>query len=381
MAGAVVEACGAIGAGLPNPVFDLTGGFDSRIVLGAALKAGMRPAVTVAGPAGDADVEVARHLAGLYGLPLAALSPRWKDAAEWREAALAALAFTDGEYDVLEYARILGIHRRLREAGHGASVNGSNGEILKGYWWELLFPRTGEVEPLNERRIAEARFAGSAGASSLLAARFETDLAGHFAGVIQRANREMAGLPNTAQLDNVYLTLRMQRWQGRIASSTARLWPSTSPFFFRGPLEAALATPPAERVRHRLSRRLIEYLDPRLAAQPLAQGYPALPVRVSTLHRFTPLAWEIAGKFWRHGRRRLGLGAGPPPAANAVAILANDPETAALLEPAGMRTAALYDAGRLRRFVEAARNPAFGDAASWARVFTLEALARAAASG
>ena len=77
-------------------------------------------------------------------------------------------------------------------------------------------------------------------------------------------------LPNTTQMDNVYLNMRMQRWQGRIASSTMRIWPCVSPFMWRLPMEAALSAPPSVRLHSRMSRRLIEHFDPRLASLPLA---------------------------------------------------------------------------------------------------------------
>ncbi|MHB1360716.1 MAG: hypothetical protein ACYCWC_14165 [Rhodocyclaceae bacterium] len=41
--------------------------------------------------------------------------------------------------------------------------------------------------------------------------------------VAGRAVQPIAGYPNTTQMDCVYYSLRMQRWQGRIASSTNHL--------------------------------------------------------------------------------------------------------------------------------------------------------------
>lgn len=88
----------------------------------------------------------------------------------------------------------------------------------------------------------------------------------------------------------------MQRWQGRIASSTARIWPCLSPFMFREVMDVALSAPPPIRVRNRLTRRLIEHLDPQLSAIPLDDGTPAMPLRLSTAHHFWPLARKYAIK-------------------------------------------------------------------------------------
>ena len=46
---------------------------------------------------------------------------------------------------------------------------------------------------------------------------------------VARAGAAITQFPNTSQMDNAYLTLRMQRWQGRIASSTNQIWPALSP--------------------------------------------------------------------------------------------------------------------------------------------------------
>src|SRR5262249_22641298 len=130
-----------------------------------------------------------------------------------------------------------------------------------------------------EARVASRRFAVS-GDSGLLAQTFPETLEDHFAGVIRRANAGLEGYPNTALMDNVYLTLRMQRWQGRIASATMRLWPCVSPFMWRRPMEIALSAAPALRARNRMSLALIRHLDPTLAGLPYASEPSALVGRV-----------------------------------------------------------------------------------------------------
>jgi len=293
--------------------------------------------------------------------------------AEWWCDAKRALALCDGEYDVLEYSNILAVHERLA-AGFDASVNGSNGEICRGFWWGLLFPHAGERGHFDERRVAAARFLGDPRAADLLASRFQEPLLDHFAGVVRRATADLGGHPNTARMDAVYLRMRMQRWQGRIASATSRIWPSVSPFVFRDPMEVALGMPAPARLRNRMACRLIEHLDPRLAAMPLAQGYPAQPLRLGNAHRF----WPAVAEIWRKGRKRLPVvRASAPPAANPLLPLWRSGEVAELLDPARMRTAPLYDPARLRTFLAEAREQVYGRVSQLGRVLTLELLARA----
>lgn len=371
LAEALHDTMSRVAGRMPKVVLDLTGGFDSRAVLGAALCARMRPDTVVVGTPGEGDVVSSRLIAAEYGLHHEVLEPGFASAAEWWQWARRALVYTDGEFDVLLYARVLKIHEGLR--GHySASVNGSNGEIAKGYWWELLAPRVGEKHAFDARRIAAQRFAHEGDVPGLLQAHFAAGLVDEFSGIIERETAGLEDAPNTALLDHVYLALRMQRWQGRLASSTARLWPCVSPFCFRAPMEAALATPPAERLRCRLSRHLIELQDPRLARLPLAGGYPATPLRPTNFASHWRLAVEWGGRAARYASRRIGLRQAPR-AAEPQDQLWGAPDFAALLDPGEMASASLYRAERLREVLSEGGRPGW---AKLGRIVTLELLAR-----
>jgi hypothetical protein len=174
-------------------------------------------------------------------------------------------------------------------------------------------------------------------------------------------------------MDNIYLSLRMHRWQGRIASATSRLWPCISPFLMREPMEIALSAPPRARVRHRFTRRLIEHLNPRLARLPLAQGYPALPLRPGTALRFWPLVTEN----WQKVASRLRPPAsGPASSANPLKSLTQNAEVRELLDPAHMRSSYLYDPKPLKNFLEQASQNGFDQPHHFGRVLTLEMTSR-----
>lgn len=359
----------------PNAAFDLTGGYDSRAVLGAALRTNAVRNTVVVGRDRDPDVVVSSAIAREYHLDHEQHRPD-RDAGEWWRDAKRALALCDGEYDVLEYANILAVHERLASR-FDASVNGSNGEICRGFWWGLLFPRAGERGHFDARKVAAARFLAEPQAADLLEARFDEPLLDHFEGAVRRATAGLEHHPNTAHMDAVYLTMRMQRWQGRIASATSRIWPSVSPFVFREPMEIALGMPAAMRLRNRMARRLIAQLDPRLAAMPLAQGYPAEPLGLRNVYRFWPAVTEL----WSRGRKKLPIvRAQTATSANPLLPLWREPEVADLLDPSRMRTASLYEPARLRAFLSAARAQTFGRIAQLGRVLTLELLARAVAT-
>jgi asparagine synthase (glutamine-hydrolysing) len=208
LASALSSALNQIRRMYPNAVLDLTGGLDSRALLSAALRSSMKFDTVVCGRRDDADVVVAGRIAERFRLRHQHVEPATFDSLdEIRKV----LPLCDGEYDVFEYARIAAIHTGLA-AQYDASVNGSNGELAKGYWWELLFPFTGSRR-FDTDRVAARRFAFMRD-PEILDATFDNTLAGHFAQLIRESNRQMRSHANTAIMDNVYLTLRMQHWQG-----------------------------------------------------------------------------------------------------------------------------------------------------------------------
>jgi hypothetical protein len=130
-------------------------------------------------------------------------------------------------------------------------------------------------------------------------------------------------------MDNIYLRLRMQRWQGRIGSSTSQIWTALSPFGCREPLMAMLSAPPSQRIRSGMARDLISTLAPDLARIPLEQGSPAERFSITNAHRFWPLAVHYGEKVRNKLAPKLATPSAPNPAiAQAVAALGSAPHTA-----------------------------------------------------
>ena len=376
LAHALCDAMEAIGRAYERPILDLTGGFDSRGLLGAMLQSGRRFPTVVNGEDNDPDVIVAGQLAHEFGLEHTHRKRADVSTDELWDLCNRAVALVDGEYDVLYYASTLRTHCENAKVSD-ATINGSNGEICKGHWWEILMPYVGRHGHFDPRMVAAKRFATREAYPDLLAYSSPDSLVDDLTGVVERATAGMVGMPNTALLDTCYLAMRMQRWYGRIASATSRVWPCLSPFAFRAPMEAALATPPHQRLRHRLSRRLIEYQSPKLAAMALAAGYPALPVRWNTLHRFGPLALEVGEAALRRLKRYLGQPPRPPgPSTYPMARLWELDEVRECLDPRAMRTRGLYRSDTLRRVIERAGCLDAVEAETAGRVLTLELTAR-----
>ncbi len=293
---AMLDACTRLGARIERPVADLTAGWDSRLLCGFLMRAGLPIETTVTGPADGADVllskQIAAHL-GIQHLVLPLGAPPTADEV------LEAVELTDGLVNAVGYARILRVHRTL-SARFGASLNGSFGEVARGYWWEILRPSPEHTGPLDPATISRARYAAGAPDLGLFGPDVRPSAVEHFADLIARTDRSVTGqVPMSFRLDQTYLRLRMRSWHGRIASSTDRLWPCLSPMASRGALEALLRIPTAERISNRFARRVLAQFAPRLARLPLESGGPALPRTLTNAWRFTPEALGFARRAFK----------------------------------------------------------------------------------
>jgi hypothetical protein len=359
-----------------NPVCDLTGGYDSRALVAAFLGGGVRCATVVSGPSDSPDVLISRSLAQMLGLPhLHNELPQQISFDEVR----ASLALTDGEYDLIEYARIGKLHRRLSEQFE-ISINGSFGEVARGYWWELLFPRIGARGQLDARKVAQRRYAAQRCDAAMFPVENRLDLVDHFAGVIERTNIGLFNFPNTFQMDHAYLMMRMQRWQGRIASSTNQIWPCLSPFMFRSVLETMLETRSLLRWRSLLIRKMLTKFSPRMANHPLEHGFPAQPATWRNLYRFSPLVAYFGEKALAKVGGKLGL----HPAAGYNASLRprlqlwRDEQVRELLRPANMKLSAWLDSVALEDFLKRSEKEDFSFGDQWGRLLSLECALRVA---
>lgn len=370
----LLRAAARVGSAFPRPVCDLTGGYDSRAVVAAFLKSGVPFETVVTGPALSPDVTVSRDLARIAGLRHTHISTT--EPVSW-EQAKRAFTVTDGEYDLVEYGRVFRNHEQLLQR-YDISINGSFGEIARGYWWELLFPQIGARQILDARRVAAGRYAATGSPSLPFPPEATLDLVSHFAGIIERTNAGLDLFPNTFQMDHAYLMLRMQRWQGRIASSTDQLWPCLSPFMFRSVLETSLQVPARERRGSGLVRRMLVDLYPSFANFPLEHGYPPLPVTWRNLHRFWPVPVYygkrvLAKVFPARGAVNPSANAnsGPPRVRFAPVGEVQD-----LMRPTEMRLGALVGEAALTRFLE---GPGAGGSyeQTWTRVLSLEYTLRA----
>jgi asparagine synthase (glutamine-hydrolysing) len=303
----------------PDAVLQLTGGHDSRILLGAIpekMRAGLR-AMTV-GDDTNPDVRIAARLAARYGMQhqVRALDEHWWSApAEAHVSALAAARALECLASPLALAPLLLAESHL-EQGH--RLSGLGGEVARGFYYAGQ-PDDAVTSPRLVERLARWRlFSNEAVETAALDQKF-------------LAEAEHATLARLGDLfppgdwlratDEFYLYHRMYRWAAVHGTVAAVRRYTINPMFDRRFIELALAVAPADKRDSLLLGRLMNRLDPELARIPLDTGL--VPARLGTRSAVTRLAVATltARKGARKVRQRLTRGRRPQLGADGAAAL------------------------------------------------------------
>lgn len=365
---AMLDGCRRVARVVQRPVADLTAGWDSRILCAFLRGAGVEFETTVTGPADSPDVRLSTRIAARLGLTHHPLQPGALPTLDEIERSL---QLTDGLVNALGYARVFRVHEAL-SAQFGASLNGSFGEVARGYWWELLSPSPSANGRLDAELIARRRYAAGAPTLTLWSPAERLDPVAHFRGVVQRVDDELDDGPLGFRLDRTYLRMRMRCWQGRIASATDRLWPCLSPLVLRGGLELLLRTRTAERVDNRFARRVLQRFAPDLARMPLESGGPAAPMTLWNAWRFAPEVLRFAKRAALKIRGRRTYARTMEETSAPRLALWNDDRLHDLLDPTQMELGAHVDQHELRTLVDATRRPEFNHELLFGNLLGLE---------
>lgn len=378
------QAAAAIGAAYAQrrPWVDLTGGFDSRLLALLARRGGLDFLTNTIGEEGDEDVRLARTIAATAGWPWTrfALPADWEEALPGRIEE--AVAWGDCHLDALPLAEVIEGHRGKAEV-ESMLLNGGGGEHYRDYPWGQELWAAGRLNSVNFERLIAWRVL-----SPLDLSPFRDDPT---AAVSAAARAELearvepfAGAPNTFQCDLLYAFKATGHFGAY--QSTAGAWVHMElPYYLKSVFATAISASPRHRNFHRLMREMMRHLDPRIAAIQTETGGPAEPLRAANLHRFAPYPWRRGRRFLSRLRGRvLGSGASPEPTpqdrarAGLVAALRREGR----LEPARMRSAALYDPARLDQLLrDAVAAPASVDWTLLGRALTVELALEAADAG
>ncbi|MFP5218774.1 MAG: hypothetical protein ACLGIG_03440 [Actinomycetes bacterium] len=360
---------------------DLTGGYDSRLLLLLLRQAGVSVRANTRLSPDGADLALAPRVAEQIGVPWTPvrLPDDWSD--RLLESVPFALGWGDAALEVLQLSRVTWAHGQLATT-LPALLSGGGGEHLQFAPWKSEFAAAGRTSRVNYDNFIGMRMLKPVERSVLTdeaAGAVRDDMRRRLSAYVA----DRATEPNTVQLDLLYAYKSTGHF-GAYRSADDGLVAAELPFYSRPVFEAAFSTDHRHRNGHRLMRKMITKLDPAVAALPTTRGGPALPIRPSTAHRYWPyyraLARRAATKLSeKTAGRPLFL---PPetfpwaPASHR-SVLAGLAADGRFL-PEALLSGGLFRPDALRALLSASTSPGFHQAALLGRVLTVELALRAA---
>lgn len=283
----------------PNIGMALSGGFDSRLILAALDRLGVRPSLYVYGRPADADVTIASTIAKSIGLPIECIDKHALDrsmpplsVASLHEC----LSFFDGI--PVDGALNRGSDRstRLQQVRGGRlNLNGGGGEILRNFYYlpDRAFSAAEIVATFysNWRRDVFPTDADREDFVAMIADGI-LDCLGHDSGTRMARSRRLS----RADVELTYTLFRLRYWMGRNNSIATRYGDFLTPLVQPSLVALCAGIPLGWKGHGQLEAAIIRELSPRVAQGPSAYGFdfsraPSLVHRclvAATVHR--PLA-------------------------------------------------------------------------------------------
>lgn len=296
----------------PDAVLQLTGGLDSRLLLGAIPPHRRRDlhAMTLAVPGSD-DVAIARAISERYGMrhsvhglaDLGALT-----AEEAWETTRNAAERLDAMADPVAFAALAVAERGFAQ---GVRLSGLGGEVARGFYYVGRVRDRAYTETDASRLARWRMFVNEAVEPGLLTGEFAR-------WALAEAEREvfealLDGGPEWFRAtDALYLRHRMQRWAGATDTAVGAERIVINPMLDPAFLDIAAALTPQQKAGSRFLAALQMELDPELGRRPL-DGRPA-PAAAADPAPWKPVvqAADTGRRLARKALQRIRRGNRPP---------------------------------------------------------------------
>ncbi len=283
---------------------DLTGGFDSR--LAAMLVANTRVPFKVycMGPEDHPDVQLSRKVSEemRWDYVHTQLPEQWEpDQYSWFSTALGC---GDARANLLRFAVTL---RGFNERNTAIKTNvmGIGGENWRGYCWQIEKGNIGRTTKLNYAALLDNVFTP---AIPLQVMRYDRtkEVRQELSDFIHQLCLKYSELPNTVQIDRFEIC-RDSGHGGAYLSAVASLDRSLAPLCFKAPVNFAISLNYHWKFprHHIFVRTLLERENKILANLDTTTGGPAVPIRLTNIHRFWPLWKEITNRVVTLGSKKI----------------------------------------------------------------------------
>jgi Asparagine synthase len=354
---------------------DLTGGYDSRLLVALMIAARLPFTALTSGEDDSVDVRLAREVARAGGI-------EWRQLRSGGVGVLArdrldeALAWGDGILDVFKLGEVL-TEQSERSRSCDRVIAGGGGEHFGPYPWLQEFAHAGRPE-VDYDRLLNMRVLAPVDLSVLTAPTRSPELVAYCRDALSRQAAPYGVYPNTTQLDVIYAYKSTGHFGAYRAAVGAHVRQEI-PFYDRELFNAAFSAHHRWRNGHRLHRGMIERLNPAMARVATERGGPAMLARPSNAVRFAPYYARLARTAARKLLQRpTPPDAVPPALAEALRTRVDALREEGVLDVDRMRSGERYDRVRLHELVEAARAPDFTRRTVLGRIVTLELALRAA---
>jgi asparagine synthetase B (glutamine-hydrolysing) len=270
----------------------LSGGYDSRMILAALDRVGVRPSLVVYGSDQDEDVGVARHIARAEGLELE-VTDKAKAIVALKEDSSESLSdacvFFDGlPVDGFVDSRSDRLTRLAQNRNGYVSLNGGGGEVFRDFF-HLPDRRFNAVQVFKTfySQWNPALFAN---------AQEAREFSDRFVSNIEQASSTRGVAMERWQIESLYASFRCRFWMGRNNTIANRYGTFRTPLFDPDFISILTRVPLAWKFSGRLQSELIARLSPRIASYPSNYGFsfaegPSLRYRMrESLDRAKPVA-------------------------------------------------------------------------------------------
>jgi hypothetical protein len=277
----------------------VTGGRDSRLVLGAALAAGIDFETTTGGEPDHPDVEIGRRLAEIAGVPHRILEhdPHGSVTSDWRRAAELLQLTTAGTSSLADAA---GFPFGPRPGPLVLWHSGQGGELARSYYG------LGSDEPVDQ--LYRAFVGRNPVRTEILGAEGQQLVRGQIEDFV--SEQIEVGLAPIDLPDMFYLHRRMGTWAGPSHGAVEYVRDTTSPLWSHRLLRDELGLPARDRAREVFHLEVLKRLAPQLVDVPFEDGRP-WKAREDELMRRVRGARSLARKARGELRRRVRPPAAP----------------------------------------------------------------------
>ncbi|MEZ4600299.1 MAG: hypothetical protein R2940_10985 [Syntrophotaleaceae bacterium] len=289
--------------GANGVICDLTGGYDSRLILASLLPyvESKNTSFTTFcfGPLFSPDVVAARNICKNLQVDNLWLDfpPNWNR--QFCEYINYALSITDGDENIFNYAPILYANKQKKEK-YSLSVNGMGGCFVKSHSWaqELSISK----KPANIKRFVNFKNLQYEYDNSVHSIVFQNIIKDLPNLLSEKFNKTISELDiyqtyNTLQLDTIRLYQKERRWGGRTISSSNQIINVLAPLYFKKSLSAGFLIPPHFKKNGLLLKRVATKINPELAAQKMSSGLPCEIANFKNFYKYYPILPFYAKKI------------------------------------------------------------------------------------